>query len=99
MAIPWSVRAFVQRTLSPAEELLEVLARDGEPVVSDWARGARGRVRRTGDLAAELDRLEYEGGLVAHVLAASVREAWRQFNGSALPSRSVPAAQQALPLA
>jgi hypothetical protein len=99
LAIPWSLRAFVQRPLTPAEELLEVLARDGEPVVSDWARSVRGRVRHTCDLAAELDRLESEGGLVAHVLAASVRDAWRQFGGQPLPTRAVPSAQQPLPLA
>ncbi len=98
LPIPWSVRALVQKPLTLVEEMLEVLAQDGEPIVSDWARSLRGRVRSVDDLVAEVGRLETEGGPVARTLATTVRRAWDEFAGRPLPSVGPPSAQRPLPL-
>jgi len=67
--------------MSHPEELLEVLVYEGEPLVAQWARRARGRVRDVDSLARALDRLEAEGGPVAWSLAAAVRRAWYDLGG------------------
>lgn len=100
LPIPWTVRALVQRPLTEAEELLEVLRQDAEPLVAGWASSLRGRIRVPDDLVAELERLEGDGGPVARSLAETVRRAWREFGGQPLPPmRLHPRAQHPLPLA
>lgn len=98
LCIPWAVRALVARSLSPVEELLEVLMQDGEPLVRQWARGQRGKIRGCQELAVELTDLELEGGPVARTLAAAVRDAWRAFGGTPLPLLALPVGQSRLPL-
>ncbi len=98
LPIPWPLRALTHRPLTVAEELLEVLSQDGEPIVSGWAQNLRGRVRGADDLVSEVQRLEVEGGPVARSLAASVRHAWEEFAGAPLPAARPPAAQRPLPL-
>lgn len=98
LPIPWALRVLAQRPLTAAEELLEVLAQEGEPLVAAWARGLRGKVRDTDDLVHELGQLEAEGGPVARSLAAAVRHAWQQFAGAPLPAPLPPREQRALPL-
>ncbi len=97
LAIPWTLRVLVRRPLSTVEELLEVLAQDGEPLVAGWARGLRGRVRDPDDLVAELWRLEAQGGPVARSLISAVRRSWQEFAGTPLPGRATPPGQQPLP--
>jgi hypothetical protein len=100
LQIPWALRALVQRPLSRTEELLEVLAQDGETGVRQWACPLRGRIRDVADLAAELERLEAEGGPVARALVDAVHTAWREFGGPPLPSSRRPSREQpSLPLA
>ncbi len=99
LPIPWTLRALVQRPLSRVEELLEVLSQDAEPLVADWARDRRSRVRDADDLVKELRQLEAEGGPVARSLAATVRSSWQEFAGSPLPGPFQPPAQRSLPLA
>lgn len=89
----------MQRPLSPPEEFIEVLARDGEPLVSQWARNVRGRVRTDEDLAEELWHLEVAGGAVARALAGQVQEEWEGFVGDVLVAVTPPPGQRALPLA
>src|SRR5437763_496608 len=85
LPLPWAVRALVQRPLDPAEELLEVLMREAEPLVAQWARGLRGRARNLDALVDEIVQLEVAGGPVARLLAASVRQAWGEFSAVPLP--------------
>ncbi len=80
-----------------AEELLEVLAQDAEPLVASWARERRGRIRHRDDLIRELEQLEADGGPVARSLAETVRSAWREFGGKPLPIPLRPRNQPELP--
>ena len=97
LKIPWALRTLVRRQLTMAEELLEILAQDAEPLVADWARGLRRRVRHRDDLIYELEQLEADGGPVARSLAETVRSAWREFGGSPLPTPLRPRNQPELP--
>ena len=97
LAIPWALRALVRRQLSMAEELLEVLAQDAEPLVAEWARVRQNRVRSRDDLIRELEQLEADGGPVARSLAETVRTAWREFGGRPLPTPLRPQNQPELP--
>ena len=97
LPIPWALRALVERPLSHTEELLEVLGRDGEPLVAQWARGMRGKVKDTDELVAELDRVEAGGVPVARSLGSAVRSAWREFGGVDLPHPSSLVGQWPLP--
>ena len=75
------MRSLLQRPLSREEELLEVLARDGGPVVAAWARAQRGKVRDAEALLAALDALQARDDTLARSLAAAVWLAWREFGG------------------
>jgi hypothetical protein len=56
---------------------MEVLARDGEPLVASWASAHRGRVRGPEDLLHALQRLQADDGPQARALAATIWLTWR----------------------
>jgi hypothetical protein len=64
---------------SPTREqtLMEVLARDGEPLVASWASAHRRRVRDPEDLLQALERLRAEDRPQARALAATIWLTWR----------------------
>lgn len=98
LPIPWALRALVQRPLTPLEEFLEVLVRDGEPLLAEWARNVRGRIKTGDDLADELWRLELAGGPVARTLATSVTRSWEQFVGASITPSEHSRLQRPLPI-
>ena len=66
-------------TRSPTREqtLMEVLARDGEPLVASWASAHRRRVRDPEELLHALECLRAEEGAQARALAATIWLTWR----------------------
>jgi hypothetical protein len=65
---------------SREQRLLEVLARDGEPLVVAWARANRERVRDSEDLLRALERLQARASPEARSLAATIWLAWRDLS-------------------
>jgi capsid protein len=86
--LPWGLRALLERPLTPEQELLTVLAHDGEPRLRAWARTHREHVRGPSDLLAELRRLQARGP-AARSLAAAIWLAWRDFGGHRGAGRDV----------
>jgi hypothetical protein len=81
LGLPWSLRALFSRSPTREQALLEVLAREGEPLVASWARAHAQEVRDSEDLLRALEQLQAEGDPVAHALAATIYLAWRNLGG------------------
>ena len=71
------LRTLFTRPPTREQTLMEVLAREGEPLVASWASAHRRRVRDPEQLLHALERLRAEGGAQAHALAATIWLAWR----------------------
>ena len=80
-AVGWGLRVLFSRPLTREQELLALLAEEGEPLVAGWAEAHRDSVRDSADLLAALQQLQADGGPVARSLAATIWLAWRDFGG------------------
>jgi hypothetical protein len=56
---------------------MEVLAREGQPLVASWASAHRRRVRDPEDLLHALERLHAEDAPHSRALAATIWLTWR----------------------
>ena len=72
-----ALRTVFTRSLTREQTLMEVLARDSQPLVASWASAHRRRVRDPEDLLHALERLRAEDAPHSRALAATIWLTWR----------------------
>jgi hypothetical protein len=71
------LRTVFGRSPTREQTLMDVLARDSEPLVASWATAHRHQVRDPEDLLHALERLRAEDRPQARALAATIWLTWR----------------------